>query len=84
MAARTNSGENLRVMWNIPVSHAYYHKSGRFYMPPRGFPAALCDPNGYVILDSQECLLTDAFSSNDPRVNVRQGISRMPGYVRMR
>tara|TARA_B100001964_G_scaffold178872_1_gene197318 strand:- start:565 stop:735 length:171 start_codon:yes stop_codon:yes gene_type:complete len=50
---KTNSGENLRKAWNILAVQAHYHKDGTFFMPADKFPAAFCDPNGYVLFKTK-------------------------------
>ena len=50
---RTNSGKNLKEEWEIPAKHVLYHKDGNYYMHLQQFPAALCDPSGYVIFKTE-------------------------------
>jgi hypothetical protein len=81
---KTNSGANLMKQWSIPAFQVRYHKDGTFYMPMDKFPAALCDPNGYILFKTEEEYENSSFIEIGSRVNVRQGISRIPGYKRMR
>ena len=50
---KTNSGDNLKRQWGIPAVQARYHKDGTRFMPLERFPDALCDPNGYVVFQSE-------------------------------
>jgi hypothetical protein len=81
---KTNSGENLKKMWNIRAIQVRYHKDGIFYMPVDKFPAAFCDPNGYVLFKTKDEYEKSAFLVIGDRVNVRGGIWRIPGYVRVK
>jgi hypothetical protein len=51
---RTNSGENLKKQWKIPAQQVRYHKDGTFFMPIDRFPAAFCDPDGYIMFNSKQ------------------------------
>lgn len=81
---KTNSGENLRRKWDIPVKKARYHKDGSFYMPLGEFPGALCDPSGYVMFKTKKEYESSSYlrHGNGTRLNVND-ISRMPNYQRM-
>lgn len=81
---KTNSGENLRRQWKIPVIQARYHKDGTFFMPLDRFPGALCDPNGYVIFETRSAYASCSRLEIGKRVNVHRGVSRLPGYVRVK
>jgi len=81
---RTNSGENLKKVWNIPAEQVRYHKDGTFFMPVDKFPAALCDPDGYILFKTQQEYEKSSFLEIGKRVNVRRGISSISGYVKMK
>ena len=81
---RTNSGAQLQKEWQIPAKQVRYHKDGVWFMPLDRFPSALCDPNGYVLFASQKDYESSRHLSIGNRVNVRSGVSRVPGYVRVR
>ena len=81
---RTNSGENLKRLWKIPAAQVRYHKDGKFFMPVDKFPAALCDPNGYVLLKTKEEYEKSLCLDIGSRVNVRNGIWKIPNYLRMK
>jgi hypothetical protein len=81
---KTNSGKNLKKEWNIKAVQVRYHKDGTFFMPVDKFPAAFCDPNGYVLFKRKE----DYEKSHDleigNRINIRKGVCRVPEYIRMK
>lgn len=81
---RTNSGENLKKVWKIPAQQVRYHKDGTFFMPVDKFPAALCDPDGYILFNTQREYETSQYVEIGNRVNVRHGIKRVPGYIQVR
>ena len=80
---KTNSGENLKRQWRIPAVQVRYHKDGTWFMPLERFPAALCDPNGYVIFQNEREYQASRYLEIGQRVNVPGGVSRVPGYVRV-
>lgn len=80
---RTNSGENLKKQWKIQAVQVRYHKDGTFYMPLDRFPAALCDPKGYILFNTQIDYERCSYLEIGSRVNARNGISKIPGYVKV-
>ena len=81
---RTNSGARLLRECKIPAKQAMYHKDGVFYMPLERFPGAYCDPNGYIVFATQQEFDSCKSISVGKRVNIHQGISKLPGYVRVK
>jgi hypothetical protein len=81
---RTNSGARLQKEWQIPAKQVRYHKDGVWFMPLERFPGAFCDPDGYVVFATQRDYENSRYLSIGDRVNVRTGVSRIPGYVRAR
>ena len=81
---KTNSGENLKKEWNIPAVQVHYHKDGTFFMPVDKFPAALCDPNGYVLFKTKEEYKKSSYLDIGKRINVRRGVWKIPGYIKMK
>ena len=82
---RPLSGKILKERWNVDVKHALYHWEGTFYQHLERFPGALFDIKGYVIFETREAYENSPYLSiGDKRLNVRDGISSMPGYKRMR
>lgn len=81
---RTNTGNNLNKEWKVGAQHALYHQHGKWFMPLRRFPGAYFDPNGYVLFDTKTEYENSPYVDIGERVNIRQGIYSMPGYVRER
>ena len=54
MTSRTGTGEEYNRKWGIGAKQARYHKDGHFYGLLERFPAALCDPQGYVLFQTKE------------------------------
>ncbi|WP_157470173.1 hypothetical protein [Desulfobulbus elongatus] len=81
---KTNSGNNLKREWSIPAEQVRYHKDGTFYMPIEKFPAAFCDPKGYVLFNSKYQYENSTYLEIGSRVHVRRGICNMPGYIKMK
>jgi hypothetical protein len=54
------------------------------FMPLERFPGALCDPNGYILFNSRRDYESAHYLEIGERLNVRQGIRKLPGYVRMK
>jgi hypothetical protein len=84
MGEHSNSGAKLLVEWRIPAIQARYHQDGTFYMPLERFPAALCDPNGYLLFQSYDDYRDCQYLEIGQRINAHRGISTIPGYVRVR
>jgi hypothetical protein len=82
--ARSDSGESLNTEWNVGARHALYHKDGTFYMPLERFPGAYFDADGYVLFRTEREYVSSPYLSIGERVNVRRGISHIPGYKKMR
>ncbi len=66
------------------ATHALYSKDGDFYMPLERFPGAYFDPNGYVLFRTEEEYLDCTHLDIGIRVHASGGISRIPGYNRVR
>ena len=81
---RTNSGAQLQKLWKIQAKQVRYHKEGTWFMPLDQFPGALCDPNGYILFATQKEYETSKHIKIGNRINAKQGISRIPGYIRVR
>ena len=81
---RTNSGKNLKEEWKIPAKHVLYHKDGNYYMHLQQFPAALCDPSGYVIFKTEGDYKNSSYLQHGIQLHVPNCISSMPGYIKMR
>jgi hypothetical protein len=76
-------GRDLRREWKLDA-RCYFHIKGRGYNIPLSFPAALCDPKGYVFFKTEEDLKNCSAITLGARLSVKGGISRLPFYKRMR
>ena len=77
-----NSGKRYKEKYKIPARQVLYHRDGTFYENLREFPGALCDPNGYVLFSSKDAYDSSSYLHIGLKLNVPEGISRMPGYRR--
>jgi hypothetical protein len=75
------TGDELKERWGIPVLQARFHIDGHYYEHLIRFPAALCDPKGYVIFKAEEDYQSCKSLRLGQQVNVEMpGISSIPGY----
>ena len=79
----TRVGALLNERWSLGVRHALFHKDGTWYHQLRRFPAALCDPNGYVIFRTEREFRTCPHLKIEKDVNLRYHLSDLDGYVRV-
>ena len=77
------SGRRLNEQWNVGARHALYHREGCWYNNLEEFPGALFDPNGYVVFASEQTYRNSPYLRITKETNVPNGISSIPGYVRM-
>jgi len=78
------TGRRLNREWKVGAKHALYREDGRWYHVPERFPGALFDANGYILFRTEADLVNCRFLSIGEEVNVHDGISSIPGYVRVR
>jgi hypothetical protein len=76
------SGKKLKDKWNIPARQVLYHQDGTFYENLRQFPGALCDPHGYVLFSSEDAYNSCSYLHIGLKLNVPEGIYKIPGYRR--
>lgn len=78
------SGKECKEVWNIPAEHVLYREDGTFYNALKRFPGALCDANGYVLFKTEQAYGdSPQLRISTEKVNVPQGIAKMPGYIRV-
>jgi hypothetical protein len=77
------SGRKLNELWGVGAKHALYHREGTWYNNLERFPGALFDPNGYVLFATEQAYKSARQLRIGQETNVTNGISSMPGYVRM-
>ncbi|MEX2478667.1 MAG: hypothetical protein WD357_09540 [Gracilimonas sp.] len=80
---RRFSGRTLNKKWNVHAKHALYHKDGTWFNNLERFPGALFDPFGYIIFETEEKYSNSPYLNIGKETNVPNGISTIPGYVRM-
>ncbi|MDJ0607902.1 MAG: hypothetical protein QNJ67_02935 [Kiloniellales bacterium] len=74
-------GNELIRRWKIPVLQARFHRDGHYYEHLTKFPAAFCDPKGYVVFEDEETYRRSPYLRLGVQVNVEPpGISSIPGY----
>ena len=78
------TGPQLIQKWKIPVRQARFHRDGTWFEQLTRFPAALCDPNGHVVFESEEDYRSCPQLKLGKQVNVTGGISSIPGYKRVK
>ena len=77
------SGRKLNELWGVGAKHALYHREGSWYNNLERFPGALFDPNGYVLFATEQAYKNSRHLRITQETNVTNGISSIPGYVRM-
>ncbi len=76
------NGESLNRKWKIGAEQARHSLTGTWYGLLENFPAALCDPHGYVIFETREDYEKCPQLRHGVHLNVPNGISSIPGYVK--
>jgi hypothetical protein len=78
----SNSGRALNGQWGVGARDAKYHQPGTLFENLRAFLGALFDRNGYVLFETEDEYRRTPGLSHGQKLNVRKGISSLPGYVR--
>jgi len=80
------TGRMLSRKWGINVQHPLYRDDGRWYHILKRFPGALFDAHGYIVFQTEREFKNCSYLSIGVDVNVShpQGISAIPGYVRVK
>jgi hypothetical protein len=78
---RSNSGRQLQREWNIPAQHVLYHHKGEWFHLLERFPGALCDPDGYVLFDTEEDFRRCPQLKIGKHVKAPQGLKSIRGYT---
>ena len=81
-AKRPINAKRLIKEWGVQVDHALYHRDGTFFENLNRFPGALCDPHGCVVFRTEKEYRDSQYLDIGRKLNVRGGISKMPGYRR--
>jgi hypothetical protein len=77
------SGPQLIRRWTIPVRQARFHRDGIWYEHLTQFPAAFCDPEGYIAFETEDEYRNCQCLNLGKQVNVPGGISSIPGYKKV-
>ena len=78
------NGRELISRWKLDVQQARFHRDGHYFEHLTKFPAALCDPNGYVIFADETEYRMCPYLKLGQQVNVDlPGISVMPNYLKV-
>lgn len=79
--------KQLNKQWNINAQHALYRKNGTWFNLLKHFPGALFDENGYIPFETRkdfEIFRQRPGVTGHVQIDVRDGISSHPGYIRVR
>lgn len=79
-------GNDLLKRWIISAAQGRFARAGSFYQYPTKFPVALCDLNGFIVIQTEDDLRREPRikpSGGGKKLNVRDGISALPGYQRV-
>lgn len=76
-------GQELNARWRVGAAHALYSEKGTWYHLLERFPGALFDAEGYVVFATKRDYETCQQLNRGKELNVRGGISSLPGYVRV-
>lgn len=77
------TGKQLNQEWKVNARHALYREDGRWYHLLEQFPGALFDAYGYIVFKTREEYENCTYLSIGNEINIRDGISSIPGYVRV-
>ena len=78
------TGKRLNTEWNVRAKHALYREDGKWYHLLQDFPGALFDKNGYVLFSTKEQYMTCGYLQIKEEIHVPDGISSIPGYIKIR
>jgi hypothetical protein len=76
-------GDDLIKKWGVNAVQGRFHREGTFYEHLTRFPAALIDPRGYIVFETEEDLRKSPRIKLGKKLNVRGGISTIPGYEKV-
>jgi len=81
-SVRSNTGKALNREWGVGAQCARYHGDGTFFEHLTAFPGALFDRGGYVVFQTEADYLSAPGLQHGQKLNVHDGICKVPGYVR--
>ncbi len=65
----------------LDCKKGYFSKNGVPYQKPDRFPAALFDPNGYLIVEDEDSMFRNPNIHVGKQLSIPSGIKSIPGYV---
>lgn len=77
------TGKQLNDKWRVGARHALFSRDGSWYENLERFPGALFDLHGYIVFQTAEEYRNAPRVRVGKKTNVVNGISSLPGYVRM-
>ncbi len=77
---KTGYGRDYNRRWGVGAQHALFHKDGTFYECLKRIPAALFDPSGYVLFNTETEYVATQGLSHGKKLNIKRGIHTLPGY----
>jgi len=75
------TGKRLIHAYGIPAKRAYFSRTSNVYEVPVIFPAALCDPNGYVLLPNPRLLKQCESLRMGGKIIIFGGLKCLQGYT---
>lgn len=77
-----NKAVRLNDAWGVGAAQVRYSDDGHWYATLERFPAALFDPHGYVLFETEEEYRSSPHLHIGKQISVpKPGISAIPGYV---
>ena len=75
-------GDELNKKWGVGARHALYSREGTWFHLLERFPGALFDENGFILFKTKEDYERCSHLDRGHELNVRDGIEKIPGYIR--
>ena len=80
-AKKVITGKRLIRTYAIPARRAYFSRDSKIYEVPAVFPAALCDPHGYVLVDNPRLLKQSQELRMGRKIIIQGGLKCLKGYT---
>lgn len=77
------TGRFLNDIWHVGARHALYREDGKWYHTLSEFPGALFDAHGYLLFQTESEYRSCTYLLIGEHLHIPQGISAIPGYIRM-
>ncbi len=82
--SRPVRGSQLADREGLSVKRAYYHHEGTWFQVPIEFPAALFDPRGYVVFETESEFRNTPGVEVGEKTNIHEGIWKLSKYRTMK